>query len=258
MFAKSRQQKINEIIHKTGAVTTADLVKEFKVSVETIRRDLLFMEKKGQITRVHGGAVIKADMKPYFGLKQRNQEFSEQKVTLSKNAAALIEDGDVIAIDAGSTAICFAQMLAEHFSNLTVVTHSLDVFNLLSVQDGFSVILCGGQYLRNENAFYGSLTLDVLKKIHVQKAFIFPSAVSIDFGICDYQYDLYQVQLQLLKCADKIYILADSSKFEKKALLKVDDMKSEYLYVTDDGLSDDLKKLYKENNIEIFKGDAKK
>jgi DeoR/GlpR family transcriptional regulator of sugar metabolism len=246
------------MIQKNGAVTTSTLVDFFGVSIETIRRDLLTMEHNGRLTRVHGGAVTKCGMKPFKELKERNKEFGKQKYELSLKAAEFISNGDIIGIDSGITAISFAKVLKERFSKLTVVTHSMDVFEMLSNHKDFSVILCGGHYLREENAFYGELTLDMLNSLHIQKSFIFPSAVSFEFGIYDYQKDLYQIQKQLVKSSDEIYILADSSKFEKTALFKLDNMKPEYIYITDNSLQDEIVKLYKENDIEIYLGEQEK
>lgn len=108
--------------------------------------------------------------------------------------------------------------------------------------------------MRGENAFYGPLTLNMIGQLHIKKSFICPTAVSLEYGIFDYQNELYQVQRALMKAAEKTVILADSSKFEKTALLKLDDMKNEYVYVTDYGLSPELRKLYEANNIEIYTG----
>ena len=258
MFAKERQDKIYELVQRDGAILTSRLVKEFGVSIETIRRDLLSMEQHGQLIRVHGGAVSKCEMKPYSDLENRNREFLEQKRELSLKAAEFISEGDIICIDAGSTAISFAEVLRDKFSSMIVITHSLDVFNILHNHKDFSLILLGGHFLKGENAFYGSLTLEMLDRLHMQKAFIFPTAVSIEFGICDYNKDLYQIQKKITECSDEIFILADSSKFEKKALLKFSDMDSNYSFVTDSGLSDELKRMYEENNIKIYKGDREK
>ncbi len=255
MFAENRHSKIYEYIQKYGSVTTAGLVDEFNVSVETIRRDLLSMEKQGMLKRVHGGAVKKSNMRAFYPLKERNKEFSEEKKELSLNAIKFINEEDVIAIDTGSTAISFAHVLKEHFSKLTVITHSLDVFNILCCHKEFDVILCAGHFIKEENSFYGSLVIDALSKLHAEKAFIFPSAVSIDCGICDYHDNLYQIQKQLIKCADEIFILADSNKFETSALLKLDDMRCEYQYITDGNLPEALESLYKENQINIFRGE---
>lgn len=254
MLAKERQDKIFILLQQSGAVTTSNLVQRFGVSIETVRRDLLFMEQKGQLSRVHGGAVVRGDMKPFLELKERSKEYRTQKDALSSKAIEFISEGDVIGIDAGSTAISLAEAVKEKFAKLTVITHSVDVFEILRDHKDFSVILCGGHYKRKENAFYGALTLDTLRNLHIQKTFIFPTAISLAFGIFDYQNDLYQIQKQMIKSSEDIYILADSSKFEKKALLKLDDMKPEYTYVTDDSLPENLKSLYRENNIRIFTG----
>ena len=252
MLAKERCDKICTLLREQGAVTTATLVELFGVSTETIRKDLLFLEHQGLLSKVHGGAVSKGDMRPFLELPERSKKQTPQKKELSLRAADFISDGNIIGIDSGSTAVLLAEVIRDRFSSLTVITHSYDVFEILGRQPGFSVILCGGHYLPSENAFCGALTLDMLSHLHMQKVFLFPSAISLEYGVCDYQKDLYQVQRQLLKSSDEIYILADSSKFEKKALLKLDDTKSEYHYITDSDLSEELKQLYTENHITVY------
>lgn len=254
MFAKERQDFIYEMILKNNAVTVANLVEKFAVSIETVRRDLLEMERAGLLTRVHGGAVAKTGMNGFSALATRNTEHSEQKKALSLKACEFINEGDIIAVDAGSTATFFAEALKQNFKKLTVITHSLDVFNILNPIDGFSVILCGGHFLKEENSFYGPLTVNMLSSLYAQKAFIFTSAVSLEHGICDFREEFYDPQKTLISCADEIYILADSSKFEKKALLKLSDMKNDYIYITDYDLPQELKELYKENDIKIYTG----
>ena len=251
MFAKERHDRIYQLVTKNGAVTTADLIEKFGVSIETVRRDLLFMEQAGKLTRVHGGAVSKGDMKPYLELTERSKEHNAQKNNLSIAACQFIQNGDIIGIDAGSTANIFAEVIRNEFSQLTVVTHSCDVFEILRGQKEFEIILCGGCYMHDEGAFYGALTLDMLSNLHIQKAFIFPSAVSLEYGVCDYNDSLSQVQRQMIKASDDVYILADSSKFEKKALLKICDTQPDFTYVTDSLLPEELRKLYAENNIKI-------
>lgn len=252
MFAKERQDAIYRLLQQEGAVTTNTLIERFEVSIETVRRDLLQMERQGLLSRVHGGAVAVNGMKPFNGLTQRNQEQSEQKRQLAYKAADLVCEGDIIGIDSGSTAVCLAEVLREQRKAFTVVTHSTDVFEILKEQDGVQVILCGGHYLKKENAFYGPLTLQLLDGLHINKVFIAPSAVSLENGICDYQMELFQVQQKLLQCAEEVIVIADSTKFEKKALLKLADMKAEYRYVTDNLLAEELRRIYTENQINIL------
>ena len=132
------------MLKENNAVTTSALVEHFGVSIETIRRDLLEMEQNGLLVRVHGGAVLSSDMKPYMNLLDRNKVHVEQKQDLALNALKFISEGDIIGIDSGSTAISLAKALKERFTRLTVITHSLDVFNIIC--DTFSVILCSGFY----------------------------------------------------------------------------------------------------------------
>lgn len=254
MLAKERHNKIYALIQNEGAVTASKLVKLFGVSAETVRRDLQEIENDKLLKKVHGGAVAINKMKQFEGLKIRNSENSEQKYELSQKASEFVYDGDIIAVDSGSTAKIFAEVLSEKFSDLTVITYSTDVFEALRGCKNISVILCGGYHLREENAFFGEFVLDMLDNLHVKKAFVFPSAVSAGYGIADFQRELYPMQKKLISIADEVYVLADSSKFEKKGLLKVDDMKSEYTYITDSHLNGELLELYRENDLKIYLG----
>lgn len=252
MLANERQYKIQLLLKKNGAVSTSSLVTQLGVSIETIRRDFLVMEQQGLLKRVHGGAVSTGSMKSYSDLSQRNKEHNEQKRELAAFAAGFINEGDYIALDTGSTSIFLAEALRDRFTRLTVVTHSLGALEILRENPGISVVMCGGHYMRMENSFYGNPTIEAYRRFHCQKAFVFPSAISLEYGIGDYQQDLFLVQKELLNISDRTFILADSSKFEHKAFLKLDETRKEYCYITDSLLPEDLKKLYAENDIQIY------
>ncbi len=257
MFADKRQKIIHEIIKSDGAVTIARLVSEFQVSTETVRRDLLAMERAGLLKRVHGGAVSNGEIMPRMSLEERNRNFSEEKVQIAKAAADLVEEGDVIGIDAGSTAIPFAREIARRFSSLTVVTYSRDVFDALSENKGITVILTGGEYNSDERYFEGHLVLGALDTLYMNKVFIIPMAVSLEYGISGFSKDLCALSKKLIERSGEVIILADSSKFEKCALYKRSETKREYAYVTDGELSEEIKSLYAENGIEIIMGERK-
>ena len=252
MLAQERHQAIVTLLRERGAVTTAELMERFRVSVETVRRDLLILEREHRLQRVHGGAVTVEGMRPFRELEYRLKDNDAAKLELSRTAAALVKNGDVIGVDAGSTAYYFAQALKEELTDLTVVTHCLDVFQQLAGYKNFQLILCGGQFMQTENTFYGQFTLDMLNNLHMQKVFIFPSAVSLQHGICDHQSEMYAIQRKLLDCGDEVYILADSSKFERKELLRLSDTDPGSIYVTDSGLRPGLKAAYADRQIRII------
>lgn len=252
LIANIRHGEICELLKKQRAVTTASLAEKFGVSVETIRKDLMLLEKEARLVRVHGGAVLRSADKPYVKLSRRMESMQREKTEISRLAAALVENGDTVLIDAGSTAAAFAAELMQKLHSLTVITHSLDVFQRLCGYKDFEVILCGGEFLKSENLFYGDFAEHTLENVHARKAFIFPSALSLKSGICDADSRIARMQRKLISASDEVIVVADSSKLERSALIKVSDMSPAFLYITDSGLPPEIKELYQSNEIKVI------
>jgi DeoR/GlpR family transcriptional regulator of sugar metabolism len=134
------------------------------------------------------------------------------------------------------------------------VTNSLDVLEILRVNEGIDVVLCGGRFMRSENAFFGPLTLESIRQFNVPKWFLFPATVSLERGVCSNLEEYCTIHRQMEASADQAYVLAGRSKFEQKALLKMYDMNPNHIYVTDSGLPEELKKLYAGNGMTIVTG----
>ncbi len=251
MFANERMAYICDLLKKNGAVTTANLSSTLGVSIETIRKDLLMLEKEDRLFRVHGGAISNVNSVKRLSLKDRLVLNREEKQILSKAACDFISEGDILAIDTGSTSVEFAEILRLRFNELTVITHSIDVFELLKEKSGFKIILVGGLFMPEENAFYGMPTLETYKTLHANKAFITPAGISLKNGISCCNEPLMVVVRQMIESADKVFVLANSDKFEKTALFRLTSMSDEFTYITDSKISDNLKSLYKENDINI-------
>ena len=132
---------ICELLKKNGAVTTVQVSHDLNVSVETIRRDFLALEEENRLLRVHGGAVLPSGGVERMPLTDRLEINREEKRILSDAACDFIKNGDIIAVDTGSTAVEFAEILSLRFKELTVITHSLDVFERLQNKSGFKNIL---------------------------------------------------------------------------------------------------------------------
>lgn len=254
MLTSQRRDFILKILHEDSAVTVSKLTELFGVSTETIRKDLLNLEKAGQLTRVHGGAVMKNDLRPFYEFEKRADEHRREKQELSQLAVGLVEENDIIGIDSGTTSLEFAQALVANFQSLTIVTYSLEVFDRVRQRESFNVILCGGNYLKSERAFCGILSHKLLEDIHLRKAFIFPSAVSLKNGVCDHHPQLLEMQRRLVMNSDRVIIMADSSKYEKNALYKICTMSPNHIYVSNSALPKSVKELYKENQCHIITG----
>lgn len=252
MFAIERQQNICKILDKNGSVSISELIREFNVSAETIRRDLLQLERTGKLRRIHGGAIPLGGIKKRETLSVRLGEYEKEKEELSQTAVSLISEGDIIALDCGSTAIKLCEAIVRKFDSLTIITAGIDNFNILRQAKNINIILIGGNFDPEENMFYGRTSLEMIRRYHVSKCFILPMAVSLKNGIAGYGDEFANMQEAYMEISDKTIILADSGKFEKNAFEKLTDMKKCFTYVTDSGLPDVIREEYKENGIDLL------
>jgi len=156
LIAKERQNMILSRLQVNGTVSVTELAELQQVSIETVRRDLLLLEQQGLLQRVYGGAVKSVEMKAYPDLPHRKEDNREAKLELAETAASLVQEHDVLYIDAGSTAVFFAQALQRRFSQLTVITYSMDVFEILRQKEytgesppGYGCHMARAPYPRN-------------------------------------------------------------------------------------------------------------
>ena len=254
MLANERYDRIMNLLMKDGAVSRVKLAEMLGVTPETIRRDLNHMEAEGLLVRVHGGAIAKRSMELQSSLETRKNENTELKKELSEKAAEFVREGDIIGIDVGSTAVAFAEALKARFTRLTVATQSLDVFKALCGFAKFTAILLGGEYKAEENAFDGALTVQILESIHMQKVFIFPCAVSNELEIFNFSDVTLLTERQMIKSADKVFVLADNTKFGKSAMYRIGSASANFTFISDSGLSEELRRHFAEIGGKVYCG----
>lgn len=252
MFANERHDVIIQLLEKNKSVTVSELAQKFQISIETVRRDLYYLEQKNVLQRVHGGAILKAQMSSYKVLEKRMDEFIAQKRECAETAMQLIHENDVLFVDSGSTAVEFARALKSQFHDLTVITHSLDVYMELRRTD-FKLIMIGGALAKDEAANYGFLAVDMIRRLHAVWAFIFPLAVSLKYGMGDQDMRFIPIQRAYMENADRTVFVADSSKFEKNAFVKLCDVEPQQLFVTDTDINDDIYRAYSEKNMKLYR-----
>lgn len=256
LFAIERQQKILELLSQNGKVTISELVSLFDTSHETIRKDLVYLEQQNALKRIYGGAVSVDAFCNLQALSTRKTQRIEQKNELCLLAARFIQENDIIAIDEGSTAVELAKIIVSRFRNLTVLTHNLEVFQILSENSNFSIILCGGKFVREENAFSGHFAIQIANQMHTQKAFICPASVSHKYGITDFGEAFIPIQRGYAENTDKVIVLADSLKIETSSPYKICDLTEDITIVTDSCLDNKLFKLYKDRKLDIIRTDV--
>lgn len=250
MLAKDRKKEILKILEKQGSIKTNELVKVFEVSLETIRRDFEALEKEGYVEKVYGGAVLKNNVLNYSSREKKN--ISEKK-EIAEIALNHIENGDTIALNASTTNLEIAKKIKEKKLKLTVLTNSLIIANELAEVKEVNLILAGGIYNQEEYAFLGEVTAKFFQNFSVDKAFVGVGGISLKKGITDYLIDEIIVERKIIEIAEKIYILADSTKIENNSLIKVAELSKEMKIVTDSKIDKKIIEKYSKNGIEILK-----
>ena len=250
MTNAERKQMILEMVSRNKSVQITDLVKQFDVSVMTIRRDLAELEDKKYIKRVYGGAVLNEEElnKPYFPRAEINSYIKDE---IAKTASNLVESDDTIILDLGTTVLQVSKHLGGK-KNIYVITCSIPVINELEKYPNVNVISLGGELRRDNHAFLGSTTETEIEKYCADIAFIGVAGISFEFGLTNYYHQTASLCKKIIKHSKKVVLLADSSKFGKAKPAIVGKLTDIDAIVTDDGIPEDYKDYFAKNDIEVI------
>ncbi|MBU2878917.1 MULTISPECIES: transcriptional repressor AgaR [Alteromonadaceae] len=235
-----RREHIARMLKENGSVQVLPLIEQFNVSGVTIRKDLRFLENQGIATRCYGGAMLNDiglfETETTFDRKQALH--AEEKSSIGKIAADLVNDGDAIILDSGSTTLKLASHLGGR-ENVTVVTNSLNIVNELKLQEHIEVMLLGGTLRHKSQSFFGSSALATLKDLHVDKLFLGVDGFHMDKGISTH-FEAESLLNQLMcKVASEIIVVTDSSKFGHVCLHKILEPTGVNQIITDSNIPQD-------------------
>lgn len=207
----ARHERILAEFAVDATLRVADLAARFGVTTETIRRDLDALAEAGLINRTYGGAARGgAGVEP--GFNERYRQRVEERRVVAEQAAALVDSGDVLMIDAGSTTTHLARRLAADARELTVLTNSIGVATALASNAGIRVVLCPGDYDAREGGVCGAETVGFVRRFHAAKCFIGASGLTEE-GACDANHDAAWVKRAMLERSDRRVLVVDASKF---------------------------------------------
>lgn len=251
MFAEERQKEIVQMLKKTSSLKVADLSENFDVSESTIRRDLQEMQQKGMLTRTHGGAVgiLPTSFEPSF--REKESEKHDEKVKIGAIAASMVEDGDSIILDSGTTCLEIARHIMQQ--KVTVITNSIDIASELSVKKNIELIVTGGSLRINTRAMVGQITEQILSKFRVDKAFIGANGVSIEEGITTPNYIEAQTKRAMINVANKVILVTDSTKFNKVCFSVICPLRVVSAIITSSDTDENIVKEYEDSGVEILR-----
>lgn len=237
MLAIQRQAKILEYIEQNNSVRVKTLSEMFDVSVITIRRDLDALAAKGLVNKFYGGASLPNDLestktkKDFF--ESREQIFLEEKRAIAREAVKLIQERNTIYLGLGTTAAEIAKLINDSdIKKLNIATNSFAVANIITNTD-LSVFMVGGFSKIGEAGVVGETTVSMIKSFFFDLAFIGAGGITFDGGITEFYLHTAEIRKAVLERSSKKVLVADHSKFGKKAFAIVGPITSVDIIITD-------------------------
>ena len=232
MLFEDRVIEIMKYIKRDGSVTTKKLVEELNTSESTIRRDLVELEKIGKLTRVHGGAIRKKVHREEDSLDDKFLLNKNSKEKIAKRAASLVEDGDSIYLDGGSTTFEMIKYLKG--KDITVVTNGINHIFELMKNDIKSYVL-GGYIKKVTGVVLGAQSFENIKQFSFDYAFMGANGIDNKKGFTTSDLEEAKLKAEAISLGQEVYILADKSKFGKVYFVKIADIKDANI-ITDEAL----------------------
>jgi DeoR family fructose operon transcriptional repressor len=252
LFAEKRRSLILEMLKHREDITSREIAKKLNASTSTIWRDLNFLSAKGKVLKTHGGAMTGNFIDDFeFLFSTRLKKNVELKRKIAAKAASLVESGDVIAIDTGTTASLLASCLKSR-TNISVVTASLGAAQELLRAKGVYTVLIGGDLKEESMSTVGTMALQHIRRLRVHKYFIGAAALDPLRGSQDAYLFEMDIKKELVSIAKERIIIADGSKFGKTSLAISVNLKDIDMVITDKTAPEDHLKLLRQSGIRVI------
>ncbi|MFG0334414.1 MAG: DeoR/GlpR family DNA-binding transcription regulator [Maioricimonas sp. JB049] len=246
MLLDQRRDNILEILQVKGFASVQNLMDELGASESTVRRDLEYLDRIGQIRRTRGGAAYVGESLTAFD--DRRTRAQSQKQAIGRAAAEFIQSGETILLDGGTTTLEVARHLAG--KTLQVVTNSLPIVNQLVAVPDVELVYLGGYLYPKTGVALGTLTMAALKQIHARRLVLSTGGIT-QAGLFNSNSLLVETERQMLAVADEVIVVADSSKFGHSELAHLCGLDQVDRLVVDAGISDEWKETVTAHGIEL-------
>jgi DeoR/GlpR family transcriptional regulator of sugar metabolism len=235
MLAETRRRRLLELITRQGYATLDELVRVIGVSESTIRRDLETLDLSGSIKRTHGGAIYPGEVRSMPAFEERTATAAAEKRAIGLAAAGLLDDGDTVLLDGGTTTMEVARALVGR--RLQVVTNSLPIAQLLASSQQTDLILIGGYIYPRTGVALGPLAIATMQSIRVRTAILGAGGIVAE-GIYNSNSLLVETERQMMCCGQEVMIVADHTKFGRLALARLCGLEDVDQVVVDSALTD--------------------
>lgn len=236
MLVEERRNRLLELVRVRRFASLPELAETLEVSESTVRRDVEQLEQQGEAKRIHGGVLYSGTSPKLPHFDARQPSCWEQKRAIAAKAVELIEEGDTILLDGGSTTYEVARLLIGRA--LHVVTTSLPVANLFASDSNSDLMMIGGNICPRTGVAQGPMAAKIISQFQVRKTILSVAGVN-DEGCFNNNMLLVEAERAMIAAADEVIVVADSSKFGRRSLTKACELADVDHMVVDNGISQD-------------------
>jgi DeoR family transcriptional regulator, aga operon transcriptional repressor len=250
MLNEERRRAILEIINREGRVVVKDLARRFSTSHVTIRSDLESLHDQGLVQRTHGGALplqVGALLDP--SLREKENLHPTEKQRIAEASAKLVQDGESVVLDSGTTATTVARAL-RRFRNLTVITNAVNIAAELAGTT-IEVILTGGTLRENSFSLVGPLAEDTLHRLSADIMFLGVDGFDVRYGLTTPNLLEAKVNRVMMEVSRRTVVICDSSKFGRRSLSLIAPPSAIHHVITDSGVAKSDLRVLRESGIEV-------
>ena len=251
LLSETRRRKILDWLQEEGSARVRELSDAFEVSEVTIRQDLERLESDGYITREYGGAFLNTIKTQVGSLSLQHSENMEKKRKIGALAASLINDGETLILDAGTTTTEIALRITDRH-DLTVITNALNIALILGATPGFAVHMPGGQFKAPTLSLSGDKAVEYLRDVFAGKLFLATAGVAIDAGLTYPSFADLELKKAMIKAATHTYLVADSTKINRSSFTRLSTLEVVNTFITDDGIRDGEVRAFERLGIEVL------
>ncbi|MBU2668887.1 DeoR/GlpR family DNA-binding transcription regulator [Actinoplanes bogorensis] len=254
-FGLERRRRLIEVLRENGRLEVSSLAEEFAVTSETIRRDLINLEREGLVHRVHGGAILTERGHFVPGLPVRDRLMSDEKDAIAHVALQYMPPEGAVLIDAGSTTGRLAEVFAGGLP-LTVLTNGLQVATSLAAKPGLTVHTLGGRVRGNTLAEVDAAALRSLSRVHADVAFVGTYGVSVRHGFSTPDPAEAAVKEAMIAAAQTTVILCDHTKIGREHFARFAEITTPAVLITDSGAPGSLVRGIEAAGLEVVLAEA--
>ena len=245
-----RLKQMEQYIIEKGTVSMEELCRKFQVSINTVRMDVATLVEKGTIEKIYGGVTSK-EINRLIPFEERGRRNLSAKQQIGQTAASLVEDGDVIFVDSGTTTMHIFEHI-DPAKRVTVITHSLTAINAAELQRNLEVICLPGRLERKTRSLVDAETVKVLTRYYIKKSFMGAPGISRQGQVTNSSLVEQELKATAVRMAEQSYLLIDASKFDNPALVTYATLDQLTGVVTDASISSDFNQLCKDKGVQVM------